>query len=127
MQSVKDQDGTQAIFFVTNTGSITTLHNTPRVTQRFFSSFGSCTTVWGITSFQAALQSSRATFGTIFTDGTRNNLLLSKLIILWGWNPAVTRFGPETKSYLKQAQKAVTRIICVDPRHNPTSQNLSDE
>lgn len=127
MQSVKEQDGTQAIFFVTNTGSITTLHNTPRVTQRFFSSFGSCTTVWGITSFQAALQSSRATFGTIFTDGTRNNLLLSKIIILWGWNPAVTRFGPETESYLKQAQKAGTRIICVDPRHNPTSQTLADE
>ena len=127
LQRVKAHDGTESIFFVSNSGSISTLHNTPRVTQRFFSGLGSCTTTWGVTSFQAASQSSRATFGTIFTDSTRDNLLFSKLIMLWGWNPVVTRFGPDTASYLTKAKKAGVKIICVDPRHNPSSQALADQ
>ncbi len=127
LQRVKAQDGTESIFFVSNSGSISTLHNTPRVTQRFFSGLGSCTSTWGVTSFQAASQSSRATFGTIFTDSTRDNLLFSKLIILWGWNPVVTRFGPDTAACLKKAKKGGVKIICVDPRHNPSSQSLADQ
>lgn len=127
LERVKAQEGTESIFFVSNSGSISTLHNTPRVTQRFFSGLGSCTSTWGVTSFQAASQSSRATFGTTFTDSTRDNLLFSKLIILWGWNPVVTRFGPDTAAYLTKAKKDGVKIICVDPRHNPSSQALADQ
>ncbi|MBW2431938.1 MAG: molybdopterin-dependent oxidoreductase, partial [Deltaproteobacteria bacterium] len=127
LQRVKAQNGTESIFFVSNSGSISTLHNTPRVTQRFFSGLGSCTSTWGVTSFQAASQSSRATFGTTFTDSTRDNLLFSKLIILWGWNPVVTRFGPDTAAYLAKAKNGGAKIICVDPRNNLSSQALADQ
>jgi anaerobic dimethyl sulfoxide reductase subunit A len=65
------------------------------------------------------------TFGTNFDQNSRDNLLHSKLIILWGWNPLETRFGPDTVHYLDQAKKNGTPLICVDPRLNPTGQRLA--
>ena len=102
------------------------LHNTGRTGTglRFFSLFGGCTTTWGNTSVEGALFSSRMTFGTPFNHNSRDNLLHSKLIILWGWNPLETRFGPDTVHYLDQAKKNGTPIICVDPRLNPTGRRL---
>jgi anaerobic dimethyl sulfoxide reductase subunit A len=119
--------GTESLYFVTNTGSMATLHNTPVVTRRFFGLLGRCTTTWGNPSYEGAKQSALATFGTAATGSTRDNLLASKLIILWGWNPLVTRFGPDTIPYLSQAKKVGAHIVCVDPRQNQTCHALADE
>jgi anaerobic dimethyl sulfoxide reductase subunit A len=98
-----------------------------RVGRRFFSLFGGYTTTWGNTSLEAALFSSQATFGTTFTRNSRDNFLYSKLIILWGWNPVVTRFGPDTTYYLAQAKKKGTKIVCVDPRLSPSGKGLAEQ
>ncbi len=127
IQRAKKQYGTESIYFITNTGSMGTLHNTSNVTQRFFSFLGKCTTTWGDPSCEGALQSSLATFGTPNTGSTRDNLKFSKLIILWGWDPVVTRFGSDTTTYLSQAKKAGVKIICVDPRQNQSAKALADE
>ncbi len=127
IQHASAQFGTESLYFITNTGSMATLHNTPVVTRRFFGLLGKCTTTWGDPSYEGALQSALATFGTAATGSTRDNLLSSKLIILWGWNPMVTRFGPDTIPCLSQAKKKGTPIICVDPRQNQTCRALADE
>jgi len=117
---------TESIYFVINTGSQSTLNNTAAVTERFFSMLGKCTTFTGNISCEAAVQSSFATFGTRFTGSSRDNILSSKLIILWGWNPNITRHGSDTTFYLTKAKKAGTKIICVDPRYNYSGQVLAD-
>ena len=127
LQRVKGRYGAESVYYLASSGSLSTLHSTSNVTRRFFNLFGQCTTAWGSSSFEAAFQSSLATFGTIFTGNSRDNLLLSKLIILWGWNPVVSRFGPDTASSLSQAKKAGAKIIGVDPRHSQSSQALCDE
>jgi len=127
IQCTISQFGTESLYFVTNTGSMAALHNTPTVTQRFFGLLGKCTTTWGDPSCEGALQSALATFGTAATGSTRDNLLSSKSIILWGWNPLETRFGPDTIPYLARAKKAGIRIVCVDPRQNSTCHALADE
>ena len=126
LQRAKEKYGPESILLVDYSGSQGPLHATNgRVARRFFSLFGGCTGIFGNTSQEAALFSSMATFGTFFTGNSRDNFLHSKLIILWGWNPLVTRFGPDAAFYLSQAKKAGARIICVDPRVNPSAHSLT--
>lgn len=127
LQRVKGTHGNSAIFLMDYSGSISPLQGMGKSARRFFSLFGGCTTWWGITSFEAAFFSSLVTFGTAFTGSTRDNLVHSKLIILWGFDPIVTRFGPDTVYYLGQAKKSGARIICVDPRLNQTGKALGQQ
>ncbi len=128
VQRVKDQYGTSAIFLMDHTGSMSPLHGTfQKIGRRFFSFLGDYTTWWGNTSLEAAVFSSLFTFGDTFTGTSRDNFLHSRLIIMWGWNPVVTRFGPDTTHYLSQAKKAGARIICVDPRYTISAKALAEQ
>jgi len=127
LQRVKRSYGSDAIFLMGYSGSISPLQGMGRAARRFFSLFGGCATWWGITSYEAALFSSMATFGTAFTGTTKDNFLRSKLIILWGFDPVVTRFGPDMVYYLGEAKKKGARIICVDPRLNETGKGLGQQ
>jgi anaerobic dimethyl sulfoxide reductase subunit A len=128
LQKVKQMYGPEAILLMDHSGSMGHIHGTnARVARRFFSLFGGCTGVFGNVSQEAAIFSSMATFGTTFTGNSRDNFLHSRLIILWAWNPLVTRFGPDTAYYLTQAKKRGTRFICVDPRVSPSSRTLAEQ
>ncbi|MQY73322.1 MAG: molybdopterin-dependent oxidoreductase, partial [Dehalococcoidia bacterium] len=111
-----------------HTGSMSPLHGTyQKIGRRFFSLFGGCTTWWGNTSLEAAIFSSLVTFGTTFTGTSRDNFLHARLLIMWGWNPVVTRFGPDTIHYLSRAKKAGVKIICVDPRYTVSAKALAEQ
>jgi len=127
LQRVKKAYGNSAIFLMDYSGSISPLQGMGKAGRRFFSFFGGCATWWGITSYEGALFSSLATFGTAFTGVTKDNFLYSKLILLWGFDPVVTRFGPDLVYYLGEAKKAGARIISVDPRMNRTAKALGDQ
>jgi anaerobic dimethyl sulfoxide reductase subunit A len=124
---VRSVYGNDSIFLVDYSGSISPLQGFGRASRRFFNLFGGCTTTWGITSYEAALFSALSTFGTVYTGATKDNFLHSKLILLWGFDPVVTRFGPDTVHYLTRAKKSGARIVCVDPRLNHTAKALADE
>ena len=124
---VKAAYGNEAIFLLDYSGSISPLQGFGRASRRFFSLFGGCTTTSGITSYEAALFSSLATFGTLYTGSTKDTFLHSKLIILWGFDPVVSRFGPDTVHYLSRAKEAGARMIGVDPRLNHTVKDLGGE
>lgn len=127
LQRVKDQYGATSIFLMDYFGSLSPLHGSQRAGRRFFTLFGGCTTRWGTSSYEGARFSSLATFGTICTGSSRDNFLHSKLIIMWGWNPLVTRFGSDTIHYLVKAKKAGVKIICVDPRYTISAKTLAEQ
>lgn len=127
LQRVKDQYGASAIFLMDHTGSQGALHGVQKTGRRLFSFLGDYTTWWGNTSLEAAAFSSLITFGDTFTGTSRDNFLHSRLIIMWGWNPVVTRFGSDTVKYLSQAKKAGARIICVDPRYTISAKALAEQ
>lgn len=127
LQRVKRDYGNHSIFLLDYSGSISPLQGFGRASRRFFSLFGGCTTTWGITSYEAALFSALATFGTVHTGTTKDNFLHSRMVILWGFDPVVTRFGPDTVYCLKEAKRKGAKVVCIDPRLTRTAKALDAE
>ena len=67
------------------------------------------------------------TYGTDHTGSSRDNWQHSKLIILWGHNPAETSFGTNSAYYLKAAKQKGAKIIVVDPRYSDSAAALADQ
>ena len=63
---------------------------------------------------------SEITYGTGETGNYPSDWVNSKLIILWGHNPAETHFDSCTMFYLKKAKSLGIPIIVIDPRKNDT-------
>jgi anaerobic dimethyl sulfoxide reductase subunit A len=126
LRRVVDAHGPEAVFLMNYFGSQGALHDTMRTARRFFNLLGGCTTVWGNTSLEAARFACRVTLGDEFTANSPDNFLHSKLIILWGWNPRVSRFRPYTWEYLRRARANGARVLCVDPRRNPSADGFAD-
>jgi anaerobic dimethyl sulfoxide reductase subunit A len=64
-------------------------------------------------------------YGTTLSGSSSVFLLKSKLIILWGHNPAETIFGAYLMENLIHAKKAGIPIIVLDPRRNMTADKLN--
>jgi anaerobic dimethyl sulfoxide reductase subunit A len=72
---------------------------------------GGHTSTWGFWSFEQAVFAELATFGTYNCRNSPEDALHSKLIILWGCNPAVTIQETRTPWYLMQAKEAGPRYL----------------
>ncbi|HWR41205.1 MAG TPA: molybdopterin-dependent oxidoreductase [Patescibacteria group bacterium] len=97
---------------------------------RLLNSYGGCTTRWGDVSWGAwpvVWQKVTGVAGSGANDGNdRFRLRDSKLIVLWGANPAQSSQGTPAFNYM-QAKKAGTRFIVIDPIYSESVQILADE
>ena len=64
-------------------------------------------------------------YGTTMTGSSSSYLLKSKLIILWGHNPAETLFGAYLMENLERERKSGIPVIVIDPRRNDTAAALN--
>ncbi len=72
-------------------------------------------------------QMAKLMYGTTVTGNSLESWLSSELIILWGHNPADSRFDCGSMHYLRKAKEKGIPIVVVDPRESDTVKKLDAE
>ena len=101
---IRDKHGPASIMVIPLGGDLAYIH-TARSIQRALGLAGGYTRPWGVTSFGGGMYASWATYGAFATGNDREDLLNSRFIILWGWDPATTICGTNTSWYLLRAKE----------------------
>ena len=127
IKRVKETYGPSAILLKTGGGDLTLVHGGGRILERLLNLFGGHTGTWGANSWEAATFASVVTYGTISVANTRDDLLNSRMILMWGWNPSETIQSTNTPFYLAQAKEKGCRVVSVDPRYTDTTAMFADE
>lgn len=112
--------GPTSILCQGSSGSPGRFHN-PAPIYRLFNKLGGCVYRWGSLSAESAYFAGRVTFGTHAAGHTKDDLVHSKLIILWGLNVAENIWGTHTGFHLLNAKEKGIRIVYVDPRFTNTA------
>jgi len=126
MHQVKATHGNASILMVASGGNQGMLHGALPV-GAMLQGFGGFTRSWGIASYEGAMYASMATYGTIRTGNSREDLLNSKLVIMWGWNPAVTIWDPGTSLMMSRIREKGIRIVAIDPRYSDSAATFADQ
>ncbi|MFH1006628.1 MAG: molybdopterin-dependent oxidoreductase, partial [Candidatus Latescibacterota bacterium] len=127
IRRIKETYGPSSILLKTGGGDLSFVNGGGRIIERLLNMLGGHTGTWGSNSWEAANFASVVTYGTITTANTRDDLLNSRLIIMWGWNPTETIQSTNTSFYLAQAKEKGCRIVSVDPRYTDTTAVFADE
>ncbi|MEN8167671.1 MAG: molybdopterin-dependent oxidoreductase [Pseudomonadota bacterium] len=125
MVHLKDTYGPTALLDQSYAGaSYGVLHKSDQIEGllgRFLGMFGSRTSSWSVPSYQGTTFSSRMTFGTI-EDGNEDDAFAhSKLMIMWGWNPAYTFHGGNTFMYMRMAKQRGCKFVLIDPQYTDSA------
>jgi len=125
MIEIKSKYGSQAILDQSYAGaSYGVLHKSDQIEGllgRFLGMFGCRTSSWSVPSYQGTTTSSRWTFGTIEDGNEDDTFAHSKLIIMWGWNPAYTFHGGNTFYYMRMAKQRGCKFVLIDPQYTDSA------
>ena len=125
MVELKNKYGPTAILDQAYAGaSYGVLHKSDQIEgllARFLGMFGCRTNSWSVPSYQGTTFSSRVTFGTIEDGNEDDTFAHSKLIIMWGWNPAYTFHGGNTFYYMRLAKQRGCKFVLIDPQYTDSA------
>ena len=124
---VKEAYGSEGIFLATGGGYLAGLHNGGFAAQRLMNQFCGCVTHYGNISSEGAVWASLTQYGSVMVGHSREDMLNSKLIILWGWDPARMISGTNTMYHVIKAHENGARVIAIDPRYHDTAATVADE
>lgn len=127
LKRIKATYGNSAILAGWGGGNVTMVHGGQHALTRLLNMFGGFTDCWAQPSWEGALYASAVQYGTIEVANSRDDLLNSRLIILWGVHPVSTIHSTNTMWYLAQAREAGARIIYIDPRYTSTATAVVDQ
>ncbi len=127
LKEIKETYGNKSIFLAMGGGYLGAFHDGMFALMRLFTQFGGYSTHYGNVSSEGAVYATKVMYGSPFVGHSREDLLNSKLIILWGWDPARMISGSDTIYNLVKAKEAGIKIICIDPRYHDTAVLLADQ
>jgi len=122
---IRDKYGNASLLLASGAGNQGMLHG-PGPVGRVLMALGGFTRTWASPSYEGTLFASMATYGTISTGNSREDLLNSRLIIMWGWDPANTVWDPGTSLTVAKAREKGIRIVAIDPRYTDSAAVLAD-
>jgi anaerobic dimethyl sulfoxide reductase subunit A len=123
---IRDTYEPSATFFLGGGGDNMQLHRA-RMIEGLFAKAGGFTAWWGVHSFEGGLYADMATYGTTNSGGGYDDLLSSRLIIMWGWNPAVTIHECNTNWHLIRAKESGAKIVSIDPRYTDSTATFASQ
>jgi anaerobic dimethyl sulfoxide reductase subunit A len=126
MTRVEARHGNAAFLNLYGTGGTSLLAGS-RMSARLLNLFGGQLGTYNSYSSACARWATPFSLGTDKSGNSPDDWVSSKLILLWGFNPAETIFGTTTSQHLKRAREAGARVIVIDPRLSMTAQALADE
>lgn len=126
LKRVRDTYGPLAILFKGGGGDLSSL-NSSLIMERLLNLSGGCTNVWSYPSFEGGIAASLATYGTMIDMSAKDDLLNSRLIISWAWDPANTIGGTNSSWYLGQCKKKGIKIVSVDPRYTDSTATFASQ
>jgi anaerobic selenocysteine-containing dehydrogenase len=117
LEGIRTEYGSEAIFHAYGDGSVTGRgFSGDSSSNRFFSYWAPVTVGSGGMSYHCVTVASNWMLGEVVQSSDRATLLDSRLIILWGNNPAETRMGPNTSHFIAEARDRGARVVLIDPR-----------
>lgn len=127
LNRIREKYGNGAILLATGGGYLAGLHNGGRAAARLLNRCGGYVTHYGNISSEGAVWASLAQYGSVMVGHSREDMMNSKLIILWGWDPARMISGTNTMYHLIRARENGAKIIAVDPRYHDTAATVAHE
>ena len=125
MEELKSKYGPTALLDQAYAGaSYGVLHKSDQIEglqARFLGMYGCRTSSWSVPSYEGTKFSSKTTFGTIEDGNEDDTFAASKLIIMWGWNPAYTFHGGNTFYYMRMAKQNGCKFVLVDPQYTDSA------
>lgn len=133
MERIKKQYGNEAIYVNYGTGvygQISQAWLTPAfggALTRFLNMYGGFLKYYNTYSSACYATAAPYTFGAA-GGNSPDDMVNSKLIVLFADNPGETRLGGANgQYYLRKAKEAGARVIVIDPRYSDTASSLADE
>ncbi|WP_028315909.1 molybdopterin-dependent oxidoreductase [Desulfatibacillum aliphaticivorans] len=127
LKETKDKFGPESILLMTGGGYLASLHSGSMAAPRLLNQFGGYTTHYGNISSEGAVWASLVQYGSVMVGHSREDMLNSKLIILWGWDPARMISGSNTMHHLLKAKENGAKVISVEPRYTDTAAAVADK
>ncbi|MEE8470603.1 MAG: molybdopterin-dependent oxidoreductase [Dehalococcoidia bacterium] len=127
IKRVRDTYGPQAILLKTSAGDMNFVHTGAMVVDRLLCMAGGYSAAWGYFSYEGGTFAELTTYGTLSTQSSREDFLNSRMIIMWGWNPAATIQDTNTAWHLARAREVGCKIISIDPRFTDTTATVAHE
>ena len=103
------------------------LHNTLFLPFRFLGLYGGYTLLAGSYSSTASRFATSHAFGTLHVGLDPATLLDTNLVVLWGANISVTRFGCNLENYLRELKENGVEIVVIDPQRSKTVKKLASQ
>lgn len=93
------------------------------LSRRFLNLFGNRVGFWDTYSLEGSFFASKHMFGiNHFWDSNEvDDFLNTRLLILWGFNPAHSIFGTNTPYLIMRAKEKGIKIYVIDPEHSTTA------